>query len=51
VGFTYKLLARDGSSYGSFETSLCDWWPGMDFRVLGNRRFRIVSIAPDADAW
>jgi hypothetical protein len=48
---TYELLARDGSSFGAFETNLTDWWPGMDFRASGNRRFRIVSMAPDAEAW
>jgi hypothetical protein len=47
----YELLARDGSSYRQFETNLTDWWPGMDFRASGHRLFRIVSVAPDVDAW
>jgi hypothetical protein len=42
---------RDVSSHRSFETILRDPWQGMDFRVSGNRRFRIVSMAPDAEAW
>jgi hypothetical protein len=45
------LLARDGSSYGTFETNLSDWWPGMEFRGADNQRFRICAIAKDADAW
>jgi hypothetical protein len=47
VGTKHRLRSPAGEDLGTFETNLQDWWPGMEVRGHGNRRYRIEAINDD----
>jgi hypothetical protein len=44
MGFRYELRTKDGDDAGTFESTVCDWQAGDEFRRAGNRRYRITAV-------
>jgi hypothetical protein len=46
MGFRYELRTPDGDDAGTFESSVCNWQVGDEFRGAGNVRYRITAVIP-----
>ena len=46
MGFKFELRTADCGDAGTFETGICNWQPGDEFRGAGNVEYRITAVIP-----
>ena len=46
MGFRYELRYLDGDDAGTFESAVCDWQAGDEFRGDGNVLCRVRAVIP-----
>jgi hypothetical protein len=44
LGFRYELRFPDGDDAGTFESAVCNWQAGDEFRGDGNVLYRIRAV-------